>query len=74
VKELGRLRSSGDIKPIGLATVSGNEKAMLIPGHSDNDGFGSKYEVHLNVSSLNGCFFNFAFGSGSGSSFPFTKE
>ena len=74
MKELGRLRSTADIKPIGLAAMSGNEKAMLIPGHLDDDGFGSKYEVHLNVSSLNGCFFNFSFGSGSGLSFPFIKE
>jgi hypothetical protein len=72
VKELGRLSSIVDVKPMG--TVVGDEKAMLVPGHSNDDFFGSKYQVHLNVSSLNGYFFNFGFGSGSGSCFPFPKD
>jgi hypothetical protein len=70
VKELGRLSSIVDVKPMG--TVAADEKSVLVPGHSDDDCFGSKYQVHLNVSSLNGCFFNF--GSRSGSGFPFPKD
>jgi hypothetical protein len=72
VKELGRISSTVDVKPMG--TVAADEKSMLVLGHSNDDFFGSKYQVHLNVSSLNGCFFNFGSGSSSGSCFPFPKD
>jgi hypothetical protein len=72
VKELGRLNSTVDVKPMG--TVAADEKAVLIPSHSDDDCFGSKYQVHLNVSSFNGCFFYFGSRSGCGSCFPIPKD
>jgi hypothetical protein len=69
VKELGRISSSIDVKPMG--TVAADENSVLVPNQSDD---GSKYQVHLNVSSLNGCFFNFGSGSRSGLCFPFPKD
>jgi hypothetical protein len=57
VKELGMLSSTVDVKPKG--TIAANVKAVLVPGHANDDCFGSKYQVYLNVSSLNACFFNF---------------
>jgi hypothetical protein len=57
-----------------MGTVATDEKSMVVPGHSDDDCLGSKYQVHLNVSSLNGCFFNFGSRSGFGSCFPFSKD
>jgi hypothetical protein len=72
VKELGRINSTVDVKPMGK--IAADEKAVLVPSHADDDCFGSKYQVHLNVSSLNGCFFNFGIGFGFGSCFPFPKD
>jgi hypothetical protein len=41
------------VKSLGLPTVFGNEKVSFGLEHiEDVDGFGSKWEVHLNVSSL----------------------
>ena len=37
------------------------------------DGFHGKYEIHLNVSILSGCFFNFSAGANS-PTFPVAKK
>ena len=68
VKELGKISSFGDVKLMG--TVAADEKSVLVPGHSND----TKYQVHLNVNNLNGCFFNFGSGFGYSSCFPFPKD
>ena len=52
-------------------TAAGDVIASVVPGLADS--VGRKYQVHLNVSSLNGCFLNFGSNSGSGSAFPLPK-
>jgi hypothetical protein len=62
------------VKPQPLHTAFGDDKVSFVPGVVDEDGSTSKYEVHLNVNSLNGCFFNFGSSSSAAPNFPFSKE
>lgn len=39
MNKLGRLHSNGDVKSMRLLTASGDEKALFIHGHSNDDGF-----------------------------------
>jgi hypothetical protein len=58
-----------------LPTTSGNEKTLFGASHSEDvDSSRSNWGVHLNLSSLNGCFFNFGPRSLSSLNFPFKKE
>jgi hypothetical protein len=73
VNELGKLQLDCDIKAQRY-TVFGDEKMSFVPSIADDDGSGTKFQVHLNVSSFNGCFLNFFPRSSSVPNFPFAKD
>jgi hypothetical protein len=63
------------LNPWDHPQVSGDEKTLFVSNHlNDVNGSRSKWEVHMNVSSLNGCFFNFDPSPLGSSSFHFAKE
>jgi hypothetical protein len=73
-KEFGKLHTGANVK-VDVRQTSSKEIKAGLTNVEDLDGLGSsKCVVHLNVSNLNGCFFNFGHGSGGSSAFPFGKE
>lgn len=54
-------------KCVNLAEATSYDQAASL------DGSHGKYEIHLNVSTLSGCFFNFGAGANS-STFPVAKK
>lgn len=65
-KGVAKLCSSPDVKQ---PTAAGDVIVSVVPRLADS--IGRKYQVHLNVSSSNGCFLNFGTNFGFGSAFPF---
>ena len=47
------------MNPQRLHSTHGDDKVSFLSRFMDEDGSAPKYNVHLNVSNLNGCFFHF---------------
>jgi hypothetical protein len=73
-KEFRKLHTGANVK-VDVRQTCSNEMKAGLTNVEDLDGLeSSKCVVHLNVSSLNGCFFDFNLGSDGSSAFPFGKE
>jgi hypothetical protein len=72
-KEFGKLHTGANVK-VDVRQSSSKEMKAGLTNVEDLDGLGSKCVVHLNVSSLNGCFSNFGHGPGGSFAFLFGKE